>query len=151
MTAETRNALAYDRELIAQMLDVCGHPKFTLAAYREQADLIRAADNATAQAETVSRPPAAARGDVRGLVATWRKRAAAYGYAGYTGAYSEGRSDAQNECADELEAALAAEGVQAEPKAEARGGVLHELCDCPNGRAEHSPSCAALTESRNGR
>jgi len=34
---------------------------------------------------------------------------------------------------------------------EARGVVRHDLCDCPNGRAEHSPSCAALTETRNVR
>ena len=34
---------------------------------------------------------------------------------------------------------------------EARGVVRHDLCDCPNGRAEHSPSCAALTEARNVR
>lgn len=33
---------------------------------------------------------------------------------------------------------------------EARGVVRHDLCDCPNGRAEHSPSCAALTGERNG-
>ena len=39
---------AYDRELIARMLDVCGHPKFTLDAYREQARLLREADNADA-------------------------------------------------------------------------------------------------------
>lgn len=38
----------YDRELIAQMLDVCGHPKFTLDAYREQARLLREADSADA-------------------------------------------------------------------------------------------------------
>ena len=34
---------------------------------------------------------------------------------------------------------------------EARGVVRHDLCGCPNGRAEHSPSCAALTEARNVR
>jgi len=32
---------------------------------------------------------------------------------------------------------------------EARGVVRHDLCGCPNGRAEHSPSCAALTGERN--
>lgn len=46
---------------------------------------------------------------------------------------------------------VAALSQQPEAQAEARGGVFHELCDCPNGRAEHSPSCAALTEARNGR
>ena len=71
MTAETSNArgeVPYDRELIARMLDVCGHPKFTLDAYREQADLIRAADNASAQAETVSRPPAEPKAEARELL-----------------------------------------------------------------------------------
>jgi len=36
-----------------------------------------------------------------------------------------------------------------EQQPEARGVVRHDLCGCPNGRAEHSPSCAALTGERN--
>ena len=32
--------MPYDRELIAQMLDACGHPKYTLDAYMEQARLL---------------------------------------------------------------------------------------------------------------
>lgn len=46
---------APDFELIARMLDVCRHPKFTLAAYEEQAALLRAFDNASSRAETVRR------------------------------------------------------------------------------------------------
>lgn len=50
-------------------------------------------------------PPAAARGDVRGLVAKWRDD---------VGSRESGPvADCVHECADELEAALAAEGVQA--------------------------------------
>lgn len=47
--AAARGDVPYDRELIARMLDVCGHPMFTLDAYREQARLLREADNAGAE------------------------------------------------------------------------------------------------------
>jgi hypothetical protein len=56
---------------------------------------------------------------LRDLPEKWRKRSGAYGHAGYTGVYSEGRSDAQKECAAELEAAL-----QAGKPGEAVGDVL---------------------------
>src|SRR5688572_29807633 len=46
--AASRGGVPYDRDLIARMLDVCGHPKFTLDAYMEQARLLREADKADA-------------------------------------------------------------------------------------------------------
>ena len=132
---------------------------------------------------------------VRGLVAKWRERADAITS---NADYNAARRYMYEQCAAQLESALAAEGVQAgevEQRArdllqqlasiddpagrvvqsahngrwfhedavlraivaarsqqpEARGVVRHDLCGCPNGRAEHSPSCAALTEARNVR
>lgn len=103
-----------------------------------------------------ARRPAA----VRGLVAKWRERAATN-----SGAFA---AAANVVCANELESALAAEGVQADPKPEARGVVdemsprwMAEVCSTAadamdaNGLGARSQQlrrvAAALTEARNVR
>ncbi len=108
-------------------------------------------------------PPAAARGDVRGLVATWRGSR----MPDATDPFDAGCNYTLTHCADQLEAALAAEGVQAEPKPDARGvvdGIVLAIAELPDRNSpEDWPEAmlvtadeltrivgAALTESRNG-
>lgn len=102
MTAETSNAREWvlvPRELTPEMREAWEKAPCRLAS--EWAALLAAAP-----------PPAAARGDVRGLVAKWRDSARnAKRYS--TTDYEDGYAAAENACAAELEAALAAEGVQA--------------------------------------
>jgi hypothetical protein len=83
----------------------------------------------------VAPPPAAARGDVRGLVAKWRNESESEHHLAYKLRESGDRDVADlrlgyatvlHNCANELESALAAEGVQAgevEQQPEARGVV----------------------------
>lgn len=85
---------------------------------------------------------------VRGLVGRWlaeadraeanADRAERRGHSGEADAMRQAAQDARGYAA-ELEAALS-------QQPEARGVVRHDLCGCPNGRAEHSPSCAALSQ-----
>ncbi len=182
--AAARGDVLYDRELIAEMLDVCGHPKFTLEAYMEQARLLREADNA--DAANVGTARLAAEGvqpEARGVVAVLRARlveaSAQYSPTSGVGAgidraideldaivaqeplgadeiyVRDGTGnyvlcDLQETTFDELPLYCARMAGRIDEQPEARGVVRHDLCDCPNGRAEHSPSCAALTGERNG-
>ena len=132
-------AVPYDRELIARII-TSGCQKYDSDVCEEQARLLRAADNASAVAETVSRSPAAARGDVLDDNETAWREGWALAYSGARNLYGDDgelqdnrrppidwRRDSALEIRRKIEErgnlALFALSQQPEPKAEARGGV----------------------------
>lgn len=155
MTAETSNARG--EWVLERLRGVLEHGKMGDKC-------LIAPDLVTAAIASLSAPPpAAARGDVWGLVAKWREESC-------DPCRSVPSRIAKRSCAVELADLLDAEGVQAEPKPEARSVVddlIHAasnaatiIRNCVNAReigegyAQHADdidaAIAALTGERNG-